>query len=260
MIDVASLVADPYNRKARLQPVLLVLLPSALVFVACLPELESSFLSAVGIIAYCGGAMWLTQAGRDRGKDLESGLFASWGGKPSVAMLRHRDVRCVKVTKQRYRAFLEERVPGLMLADREEEEQTPTEADVAYESATDWLLSQTRDRDQFRLIFEENVNYGFRRNLLALRPFAIGLDGLVIGGFVILGVLELTGLLDAATVMSPMVLWLMGLVAVHLFAFVKWVRADWVRVAAEAFARQLLAACDVLDAQGPRSFSASSAG
>src|SRR5690606_11693962 len=128
MFNLGTLISDPYNRKARLQPALLTLLPVLVASVLLVPEIQSSRGAAIGVLVYCGGAMWLTQLGRDRGKALEPKPFKAWGGKPSVAMLRHRDSRISKTTKDRYRAFLERRVPDLKLASREEEMRSPADA------------------------------------------------------------------------------------------------------------------------------------
>ena len=68
--------------------------------------------------------------------------------------------------RNRYRAFLQVAVPALALASPEEERTNPDEAEDGYESANSWLLAQTMDRERFRLQFAENINYGFRRNVL----------------------------------------------------------------------------------------------
>lgn len=247
MFNLETLISDPYNRKARLQPALLTLLPILVASVLLVPEIQSSWGAAVGAVVYCGGAMWLTQLGRDRGKALEPMLFKAWDGKPSVAMLRHRDSYLSKATRERYRAFLGRRVPDLKLASPEDEERSPTDADDGYESATAWLLAQTRDRERFRLIFEENINYGFRRNIWALKPLALVADGLVIT--VILttvvvfstdGIVSTLQAIDNAT-------WAAALLTLaHMLVFVVVVRRDWVRATADAYAQQLLAACDTL--------------
>lgn len=165
MSNLYALICDPYDRRARLSPALLSLLPIVFLFICLYPNREPIWTSLGGVVVYFGCTMLLVQLGRNRGKSLEISLFREWDGKPSVAMLRHRDTRLVETTKYRYRAFLEGNVPELRLATAEQEKNCPIRADEGYESATNWLLAQTRDRDRFRLIFEENINYGFRRNL-----------------------------------------------------------------------------------------------
>lgn len=45
----------------------------------------------------------------------------------------------------------------------------------------EWLREKTReDHDKFKILFHENINYGFHRNLFGLKPYAFGLDALVV--------------------------------------------------------------------------------
>jgi len=93
------------------------------------------------------------------------------GGQPSLLFLRHRDKSINAPTKQRYHALLRSR--GLPVSTKEEEAADPTAADGLYQSAIDWLLEQTRDTRKFSLLLNENIDYGFRRNLLGLKPIAL---------------------------------------------------------------------------------------
>ena len=165
-------------------------------------------------------------------------------------MLRHRDARIPTAAKDRYRAFLERNVPQLKLATPQDEKRSPTKADEGYESATAWLLAQVTDRERFRLIFEENVNYGFRRNIWALKPLALLVDGLVIAAIVAAIAVSWKG--DATSVLQAIdkPTWAGCLFTlVHMLAFT-FVHREWVRVPAEAIAKQLLASCDVLGNDG----------
>lgn len=253
MLDLEKLISDPYNRKARLLPALFTLLPVLVTAVLLIQEFQSkwSWSVAVGMVAYCGGAMLLTQLGRDCGKALEPKLFKAWGGKPSVAMLRHNDCHIQKATKARYHAFLKRRIPGLKLASPAQEKRSLVDADDGYSSATDWLLEQTRDLERFRLIFEENTNYGFRRNMLGLKCLALIIDGLII--LVLLPLVVIFSLDGNSSILQLVGIETWGVAAtavIHMSVFGFLVRRDWVRVPADAFARQLLAACDKLDSAG----------
>ncbi len=126
---------------------LVILLPILVVFALLVPEFQSTWAAVIGLVVYCGDATWLTQFARDRGKALEPKLFQAGGGKPSVAMLLHRDARIPTATKDRYRAFLERNVPHLKLASPQDEERSPTKADEGYESATAWLLANEGSRE-----------------------------------------------------------------------------------------------------------------
>ena len=256
MSDWLKPVLDKYDRQARLKPALLCGLPLVTSIVLLIPEFGLIWGSIGGVVVYCGGAVLLIQIGRDLGKALEQRLFQSWAGTPSAAMLRHTDCRLPKPTKDRYRKFLNKTVPGLSLASPIEEERNPGEADAGYESANRWLLEQTRDHARFHLLFTENMNYGFRRTVLALRPIALGLDAI---GFVLLIVLAVTvskeqldidrtilGLsqdaLERATSWASVIVTL-----AHTLLFAFYIRADYVRSAAERYAHRLLSACDALE-------------
>lgn len=248
MSSYLSSLFDPYDRKARLAPALFCALPLIISSVLLIPKVGAIWSAVGGLALYCGGAMFMTQAGRDRGKVLEPGLFESWGGKPSVAMLRHSDSRLTNVTKERYRNFLVRAVPGLKLASAEDERRDPRLAEEGYESATSWLLTQTRDRARFALLFRENINYGFRRNVWALKPWALALDAVAITCLVFVVLDSWTGGV-LTNIESIGVEWWASLVwtAMHGLFYVFKVKNDWVHLAAEAYARQLLAACDALD-------------
>ena len=246
MLSALTLILNPYDRKARLQPALLTGLP---LFV-CLAVLVSGFgwfWSVVsGMLLFCGATTWLTQLGRDRGKALEPALFRAWGGKPSVAMLRHRDERLATSDKERYRAIIRRMVPELKLAPLRKEQRSPEQADDGYQGATTWLLEQTRDRRRFELIFRENMNYGFRRNLWALKPFALTFDIISIAFVALSGVGLLADIVVGSSRAITTIIMCALIAVVHASVFVVVVRSDWVRGPAEAYAEQLLAASDRL--------------
>jgi len=246
MSPVLGVLTSPYDRKARLQPALLSVLPLLLLAViASLPD-RSYMLAAAGVMIYCGVAMLLTQIGRDRGKRLEPALFSDWGGKPSVAMLRHRDTRISDPTKERYREFLDRNVPNLRLPTAAEENENPGAADARYQAATDWLISQTRDQNTYELLFRENMSYGFRRNLWALRPVAITIDLLILGTVILAYGVDLgsgSTALDLPGWISEVIILVTG---IHLAVFCLVTTQRWVRVVAESYAERLLESCDRL--------------
>lgn len=247
-MNLTELITDPYNRRARLQPALLALLPAALVALILFPNLEAKLGTLIGIVAYLGGATWLTQVGRDRGKKLEPGLFKSWDGMPSVSLLRHRDSRISTITKQRYHTFLAKNVPNLTLPTAEEEATSPEAADDTYRSVTDWLLTATRGKPESKLLFEENMNYGFRRNFWALRPMALLVDLVLIALVVALRTTfapENSGAIIELNATSQFAL---GVIILHILIVLAATKS-WVRTPADAYGKQLLAACDTINSK-----------
>ena len=244
MLSALTFILNPYDRKARLQPALLTGMP---LFV-CLAVLVSGFgwfWSAVaGLMLFCGATTWLTHLARGRGQALEPALFRAWGGKPSVAMLRHRDERLSTSDKERYRAILRRVVPELKLASFRKEQRSPEQADDGYQGATSWLLEQTRDRGRFELLFQESMNYGFRRNLWALKPFALAFDALAVAVVISFSIRLLSDIAGGTPPAYTMNVMCASLSVVHGIVLVIVVRSDWVRESAEAYAGQLLATCD----------------
>lgn len=229
-----------YNLRARVQPVLLALFP-----IAPLVLIDSQMdLIAVRILILYLVGMLISQFGRDPGRKREAKLFERWGGKPSIAMLRHRDGRLAEHEKKRYRDYLGLHVPGLQLASSEEEEKSPSRADEGYAQAISWLLTQTRNRERYPLIFEENVNYGFRRNVWALRTPAFVSECLALALIALHASAFWTGEIYSTLRSVPEIVWLGVLtVLLHASIFVFVIREQWVKVQAERYARQLLSAC-----------------
>ena len=244
-MSITELVTDPYNRRARLQPALMTVLPIAIVPIIIFPGLEIKVSSVLGIIAWAGGTTWLTQVGRERGKQLEQSLFDRWGGAPSMSLLRHSDHTINNKTKARYHAFLTNRVPVLSIPSRENETKDPVAADELYASATDWLLTQTRDKQAFRLVFEENMNYGFRRNLWAMRPFAFAIDIIVAAGVLWLNISTAPETNSVVLALDNTDLVALSALGLHFILFLA-ATEKWVHTTALAFAKQLVSSCDTL--------------
>lgn len=243
-----TLFPDAYDRNARLKPAWLSGLPLVASIALLMPELGVIWGSIAGLAVYGGGSMLLIQICRDRGRTLQSRLYKAWGGKPSVTMLRYSDDRLDRLTKARYREYLKASVPDLALPSHEEEIDDPEKADEAYESANEWLLQQTADHARFELLFRENTNYGFKRNLAGLKPYALAMDAAAIGIILAFSTPWSIWPFSDGIRDLPAEWWFsLAITTVHSLVFTTVVRPDWVRLAAETYARRLLAACDVLD-------------
>jgi len=168
-----AILPDRYSRNARLYPALLVVLPVMLCVLA-LTKVEFSWIKTLYAgLAAVGGAYLLTQLARDPGKKRETYLFTIWGGMPSVTILRHQDTRIDAITKARYHERLCALVAGTSAPSRESEATELAEADLCYTAWSTHLRNSTRDQKRFPLIFDELVSYGYRRNVLGLRPVGI---------------------------------------------------------------------------------------
>ena len=241
MIALNSLF-DDYGIRARLLPVLVLVLPPAVVIAMLSPAIYETYtrifssLGAVAVVLYL-----LAHVIRARGRRIEHDLYAEWGGIPTTAWLRHRDTRVDPITKARYHKFLEAHVHDLKMPLPAEESADPKAADHRYDSAVKWMLEYTRDKTSFPLIFEENVSYGFRRNALAAKPLA--LTTLFILILIVAWITYKKSGVDPTRVDSELIATWVIVLASCIFWLLLTTKA-WVKDASDAYARAFLAACD----------------
>ena len=128
-----------------------------------------------GVLVYM-----LADIARRRGRHLEEHYcYRGWGGKPTTTMLRQRDGRLDAGTKAQYIGFVSGKIGG-PAPTAKDEEADPVKCDAYYERCGNWLRENTRDTGKFKLLFDENVNYGYRRNLLGLKAPGLAIDALVL--------------------------------------------------------------------------------
>jgi len=231
---------DEYTVRARLAPVLIVLLPIMIAVVAWQPTGSVWSSAAAGAIAGLALGGLLAQLGRDLGKKKEHDLLVRWGGFPTAKLLRHRTKGVNAQTLARRHERLRALMPTVRIPSAEEEHADPAAAESAYGSCTDFLREKTRDKVRFPLVFQENVNYGFRRNLWAMKPAGVVLALVGIGATAAAIVTP-----DSASV-SARHLAALGLDVSLLVIWIVRVQPSWVRVAAQAYAERLIGACEEL--------------
>ena len=233
---------DEYTRRARYLPMLIVLMPCALPAIVFAARFSTFASALVGPLIALGLPYWLAQAGRDLGKRKEPELYALWGGKPSTVKLRYRDNTINSHTKARYHANGRTLMPTISFPTPIEETTDPLAADSIYEALGDILRERTRDTKKYRLVFEELMNYGFRRNLWGWKPLGIALSSTVL---VVLSGLMIwdahTGRTSAALSVAT------TLVNAGILAFwLLWANPAWVKIGADAYADRLLETSDNL--------------
>ncbi|HHT2833404.1 hypothetical protein [Klebsiella aerogenes] len=166
MTTIYELIKDPYERKARLIPGLLVALPLIIPLVAVYGAKNPILTCVVGLLSSCGAVFALANISRGMGKSLEAKLVSRWGGMPTTIALRHRDTFFDFVTKKRIHKKITQKT-GIEMPSEEEESLNPSRADEIYIGATRLLREMTRDNRE--MLFQENVVYGFHRNMTAMR-------------------------------------------------------------------------------------------
>ena len=240
---------DRYNLNARLRPALLAILPGLIAIALVFPALYEVGNALLGLLVSCGLLFFLAQHARERGKKLEEAALESrWDEYPSVRFFRHRDQTIDPVTKARYHAVIRYRMRGAEPPSPEEELNDPEAADAIYRGATEWLKAQSRDQRRFPLVIEENINYGFRRNLLGLKP-----HGLIVSAFSLVGASFVAYCPTMLSVEAPATSLVWSAIAFSVLSALAWVSIvtrGWVDTAAENYAKRLLEVCDLIDVGG----------
>jgi hypothetical protein len=232
---------DSYTLRARIAPALVATLPLGLGFAAWFPVGDQLKAVPAGAVVAIGLATLVAHLGRDLGKKKESRLFARWGGPPTTTLLSYSHSTLSRNTLQQIHERLRQVTPERNLPISSEEELLDQgEAVRAYEGAVAWLREHTRDKQAFSLVAEENANYGFRRNLWALKP--AGIFGAVCGGAIAIARLLLS--LGQGKPVDPYVALYAAVALAMLVLWILWVKPEWVRVAGDAYAERLLLSVD----------------
>ena len=227
---------DRYDRNARLYPAFLCLLPLFAVIALWLPQVWTMLGGLLSLAVACGVVFYLAQIVRYLGRKTESRLGHRVGRARSAVLLSHSDTHIVTETKARYHKYLVDH--GVKVPDPEIEIKDPAAAYQAFRSAVDWLLEHTRKDAAASMLLNENIAYGFRRNLLGLKATALTLLllAIVTNAYLIVTKADQNRMLAAGVVELLLIL--------ALIAWLYVVRPAFVEDASLAYAQRFLAQCE----------------
>ena len=169
---------DRYDRNARLHPALLTLLPAFLFVFVWFPALWTQFGAIAAFVVACGVLFALTRFVRKLGHKVERKLGDRIGRPHTASLLSPADDRLSASMKTACRSYIEAN-SGLTFPSMEQEETDPKSAQDDRLVAVKWLLEYTRPTAAATLLLEENISYGFARNLLGLKPYGISISAIV---------------------------------------------------------------------------------
>ncbi|MER8490245.1 hypothetical protein NKH53_18455 [Mesorhizobium australicum] len=228
---------DSYARRARLYPAVIGAAPALALASIAVPWNQ---LGAPQVLVGIGVAVLLfsfADIARRFGLKAERAMFAGTGGRPFPTVLRHRDWTIDRISKQKYLAFLGQKL-GEKAPTQADEEFNPAAADSFYSRCGSWLRERTRDKDKFGVLLEENVTYGFRRNLYGLKVF-----GLCINLAVVIACLMLI-LMSPDSHTTWLFVGVLVFAVVHALYFFFAVTKKSVLDASNQYGRQLVLACE----------------
>jgi hypothetical protein len=183
---------------------------------------------------------------RRRGVAIEPGIIQRMGGLPSITMMRYRD-DTDDTFDRAAKAAMHKFIGGKIGADPptpESEKADPAAADDFYKRSGNWLREHTRDKKNFKILFEENVTYGFRRNLLGLKWPALALSAAIV--VICIVMLWLRFPFDMADAPTQKLLAVVIIALLQAAYFLLFVNEAGVVQAARTYGRQLLLCTETL--------------
>lgn len=232
---------DTYSLKARLFPAILTVAPAVILCLLCASWVDPGLPEAVATVAVMVLFFAAANLARRFGRAKERKVFAKTGGRPRNLELTHANATFPASQKCRYGDFLAGQL-GLPAPTEEEERSDPETAQAFYDQAYGWLRENTRDTEAFKLLFNENISYGYYRNLLGLKPIGILLNFLSLGAAAAIVHYQPS----FASLSTGKLVLLGGLAAIHLLYFLFGVTKRAMLDASAIYARQLVLSTDSL--------------
>ncbi len=171
-----SKLVDRYVLLARVGPVAIVSIGLFLLISSWIPfsEWPIKLIAGSGVLAL--GAFALAHLARSAGQAIQGPLWASWGGPPTVRMLRHRD----PTFKSGSKLLIHQHLVALGIVDHlpsaDEERHDPETADELYHTCAEWLRRKAlelKGKPPFDVVHSENISYGFQRNSLGIKSWGL---------------------------------------------------------------------------------------
>jgi hypothetical protein len=227
---------DEYERRCRLAPGLLALIPVAVVITAVGVRTAPVVSGALSLICLAGGPVLLAAYVRSRGLAAQKELWTAWGGPPTTRALRTRETATNPVRRDAWRSAIEA-VTKMPLLSPSAEDADPVRADDTIEVAVDRLRELTRT-EAFPLVAAEHRNYGFERNFYGMRA-----SGRLIALISVIAVGVVVAVRAAGTIHPAMpVPFILG-AAIDLLVLIGWLvlpSERRTRTTADKYAHQLL--------------------
>lgn len=229
---------NKYELNARIYPVIIVVLPILILGIYFSIDSQNIY-NAIGGIGLITLLLFIFgQLGRDSGKKAEKKLWNEWGGAPSTQILRIRNTVLDKFTTQEIHKNLHMKTSIGFSYMKDLEESSSHQADEVYLAWANYLRGSTRDTSKYKLLFQENINYGFRRNLWGIKSVGILI---VIGSILIITIHSYFK--DQLFEASNYLLWTSLIILIILFIFwVLIVNKKWIKIVAFAYAERLIEA------------------
>lgn len=234
-------ILDAYTMRARLVPAILAGAPAFALAIALVSWGSFGITHVIATLALTALFAAFSDVARRRGKAIEPELVSKMGGLPTTTMLRHRDTTIDEGTKKKIHTFIGGKL-GEAPPAAEHEAANPELADIYYARGATWLRENTRDVKKFGVLFNENVNYGFHRNLLGLRIPGFLLNAAIV--ILCVGLLWSRSPIDLSNAFDQKLITVIVIAVVHACYLAIFVTEKGAFESAKLYARQLLLASE----------------
>ena len=165
---------DRYDILARIIPgALAPLVPTIALTVGAPQIITGDFKALAGYSFISISAIFIfAQSARANGRRVQKRLSQRWGGMPTELLLTWNDQTIEIATKCAYHRALQRLATDITLPDIDQETRDPSGALGLYRSAVRRLIEMRRGPN-YRLILNDNIAYGFWRNMLGMRSIAL---------------------------------------------------------------------------------------
>lgn len=233
---------DKYNLRARVYPVIVAfIMPilSILILESLSVNNLLTFMPLAGVLALVA---LFSSIARASGKTVEERLFSEWGGAPTTLQLLYKYSCLNSLVLDKIRNKLEIVCEGVKFLSKEEENGNVDKATEICEYAVLQLRQLTRDKVKFYMVFNENIFYGFFRNLYALRGFSIFLSICVVCYALVVVCI------DDSRIASCIWVVILNVISVSIMMF--FITKKSIKAAGNSYAKALLEACFMLECTG----------
>jgi hypothetical protein len=238
---------DAYTIRARVFPAIIAAIPALAMLILLVSWTGLALSSGIATIGLLIVLYMFSDFARSQGRKIEPRIYELQGGKPSVTMMRRADTTLDSDSKDRYRAFLASKL-ARAAPTAAEEARNQSGADAFYEQAGTWLRENTRDTKKFSILCNENITYGYRRNLFGLKWIALGLNLAVVA--ICAGLLWHNAPVNIDDAFTGRVLVVLVVAAIHAVYIMTVINRRNVIAAARTYARQLILSTETFLASG----------
>ncbi|MER9561063.1 hypothetical protein [Mesorhizobium sp. M0571] len=240
-------VLDAYSLKARFFPALIAIIPALAALAILISWSKFGLTNLIATVAIPVLVYAFADTARRLGKRIENRIYAASGGKPSLTMLRYSDDSFDAASKAQYRGFLSSKINQPVPTEQDEKDK-PKEVDAFYERCGAWLRENTRSANKFSVLFNENVTYGFRRNLLGLKWPTLGLNLIIV--LTCAFILYRQGMVDVNDDLTLRLLIVIAFAIIHAIYMAFAVSTRSVIDASRTYSRQLILSCETFLGKG----------